>query len=256
VEILDILREGMMDADERRAFARVVSERVMPLAGRVGWKPRAGETLDQQELRTVLLPFAARAPGSQRMRSEARSLALRWLDDSSAIDASIMSPVLQVAGRYADARFFGRLAQALPMHEGKRERSEILGALAAATLPALRNRAYAMGLQDAGASSALDGRDVATLFEKALEDKDNRSAAFAFVRAHWTELHHKWPEESELWLLFRMGALCSAPERRDFVSFFAPVAKTVHGGERAYEQSLESIDICVATLRTTPARQP
>jgi alanyl aminopeptidase len=248
VEILDALRDGMMDVEERRAFDRLVAERIVPSALKLGWTPRAGESLDQQELRAVLLPYAARMPVGSRLRSEARVLALRWLDDPAGIDASVIEPVLQTAGRFADAALFDRLQQALATHHDKRERSHILGALAAVSAPALRDRAYAVALREESGDAAFDGRDAMTFFEKALEDKGNRSAAFAFARTHWAELHRKWPSDSEAWLLQPMGELCTAEERREFAGYFAQASQSMHGGDRAYAQALESIDICVATL--------
>jgi hypothetical protein len=187
-------------------------------------------------------------PGGTRLRSDARALALRWLDDPAGIDASIIAPVLQTAGRFADTRLFERLQQALAVHHDKRERSEILGALAAVSAPALRERAYALALREEPGDAALDGRDAMTFFLKALEDKDSRSAAFAFARTHWVQLHYKWPADSEARLLYPMGELCSREERREFAGYFAQASQSMHGGDRAYAQALESIDICVATL--------
>jgi alanyl aminopeptidase len=91
-----------------------------------------------------------------------------------------------------------------------------------------------------------NGRDARDLLEDALEDEFNRRAAFDFLRANYDALEAKLPEYTMTRLMQPLGALCTSEERELFFTFFKERARTVLGGPRAYRQSLERIDLCIA----------
>jgi len=48
------------------------------------------------------------------------------------------------------------------------------------------------------------------------------------------------------WLMGPLGDFCTRSEREQFAGFFKDRAKDSLGGPRAYRQSLERIDLCIA----------
>ena len=247
--IVEAAQEADLRGDDAALFKRVVSERVLPLAGRLGWTPKDGETIEVQELRGVLLAFAAEQEGADRLRAEARELGLKWVADPNAVDGSIASSVLRTTARFADRATWKQLTAALAKTRDRRDRVDLLGALGAVRDPKLRDETLALLVAKGDGGDAMSGRDVLSFLEKAFDDRVNRGATFDFLRAHWNVLDKKLPHEIEGRLMKEMSDLCTARDRDAFKAFWKPKADAIMGGPRAYAQSLESIEICVASLR-------
>lgn len=243
VEILDMQRDEWLDAAQRARVRDIERRRLLPMAAKLGWKERAGEDIHAQDLRGLLLPFAARMEGGAALRSEARELASAWIADRSRVAASTVPSVLSTAARFADTRTYDALEAAMAAEADRRDRADLLKALAVVREPALRERAYANLLRKVGGRDVFDGRDAYTFLDATLYDPFNRPAGFAFLRAHWDALVAKLPAESTSRLIRPLGGLCTAAERDAFVEFFRE-----RGENRlAYTQALESIDICIAS---------
>jgi alanyl aminopeptidase len=94
------------------------------------------------------------------------------------------------------------------------------------------------------------GFDAAELLEAALEDDNNRRAAFDFLRKNYDAIAAKLPQNALaspiVWLMEPLGDLCTREERTLFVDFFKDRAPALFGAPRAYQEALERIDICVA----------
>ena len=245
VELLEEQREAWLTAAQRARSEGLRAKWVLPLAREVGWQERAGEDIGAQDLRAVLLPYAALHDA--QLRREARELALAWASDRNRIAASTVAAVLQTAARHADAATYATFERELA-GATRNDRGEIIKALAITRDPALRERAFASSLASPGAGEApvLDGREAFMLLEAAFEDVHNAPAALAFVRTQWEPLMAKLPAGSTARLLRRMNGLCTRAARADYVEFFRDKAPQHEGARKAFDQSLESIDICVA----------
>jgi len=245
--------EAALDADladaERETWRKAIEKRVFPLADQIGWSPRADESLDAEDLRGFLMPFAASQPGGERFRDGARKLGLAWLEKPDSVPGSIATTALHTTARFADATLYQRLEDALAKTSDRRDRVDLLGALSAVGQPALRERAYALALAQRGGADPMSGRDLLTFLEKGVEDRYSRTYAFAFVRSHWDAIAAKLPPESESRLMKEMDGLCTAADRDAFKAFFGPKAPQFEGGPRAYRQASEAMDICVASLK-------
>ncbi len=241
VALLDALPDAWLDARERRSKAEVMARQLVPLAHRIGWVERARDGDDVRELRTALLPLAARAETRETLRMHARELALRWLVRHASIPAAIARPVLASAARFADGTTFARLEAALDAERDRRDRDLLVAALAAVRDPALRSRVLARLLDE-----RLDGREALALARQLLEDEANRGAAFEFVRANFDALVRRVPPDSAAQLITPLAELCTVQDRDAFAAFFGPRAADLRGGAKRYAEALESIELCVA----------
>src|SRR5688572_2242596 len=240
IRLLEGLREEWLKPAEAREKARIVVQRVMPLARELGWLPKAGDSNDVRGLRAVLMRYAADRSEGAELRAEARVLALRWLDDGKAVDATMAPSILETAGRFADAATLARLEEAAVATENPGERSQLLGALARVRDPALRDRALGLALAAPGGKARLDGRSAYSILNKALKDDENRSAAFDYVRRNFDALEAKLPKDTPAALLGPLSRLCTAPERAALASTFGPRAQRYMTGPLRYAQALES----------------
>jgi hypothetical protein len=254
VYFLERQRDEVLTGPQRTQRRALLTSYVQPMARSLGWLDNGpADDIATQELRAFLMPYAARSEGGEALRSRARELGLRWIDDRTALPAASVKAVMETTGRFADAPTYERLVAALAATRESRERETLIDALALTRYPALRNRSFALALGDERVP--IDGREALNLLEDALQDDANRGPAFTFVRTNWEALQSRLPPESGAWLLRPMGDLCTPRERQEFVAFFEPRAKALRGGPRSYAQAAESIDICLAS-RTGQAAAP
>jgi alanyl aminopeptidase len=246
VRLLEGLRDEWLGDPGRAAKARIVRESVMPRARALGWVPRSGDSADLRTLRADLLRFAAERPEGAELRAEARALALRWVRDPAAVDATIAPEALEVAGRFADGATYETLESAALAADNQRERAFLLGALVRARDPALRARALGLALERPGGRERLDGRAALSLLLRGLADDEARPAAFDYVRANIDAIEGKLPKDTVAALFTPMGALCTAAHRDAFAQAFGDRAPRYMTGRLRYEQAVESIDLCVS----------
>jgi alanyl aminopeptidase len=162
--------------------------------------------------------------------------------------------VLETAGRFADEATYARLEAAVIAEADRRGRSQLLGGLVMARDPALRDRAWSLALRADGGAPLLDGREAYLVASRAMQDDDNRAAAFTFVRGQWDALVAKFPKDWPIRVTRPLGALCTPEERAAYVDFFGERAAAFLGGPKQYAEALETIDICIAVRQA--ARKP
>ncbi|HET7364175.1 MAG TPA: M1 family metallopeptidase [Burkholderiales bacterium] len=241
IDLLHDLRDAWLSEPEAAAKRDIIARRVRPLAAELGWNEAPGDSDDLRELRARLLPYAAETEEDAKLRSEARTLASAWLAKREAVPGTLTRAVLDTAARFADAGLYGQLEGAALATQDLRERHYLLAALAKTRDDKLRSRAFGLALRD-----EVNGRDAEDLLSNALEDDANRRAAFDFLRANYDALAAKLPRTSLAWLLSPLGDLCTPEERELFAGFFKERARSLYGGPRQYQQSLERIDLCIA----------
>ena len=244
VALLDRLPDDRLTRPQLDAKLDVVERELVPLATRVGWVPQPGDGEELRELRQALLPLAARYEKRDTLRMHARELALKWIARRDSVDAMMVEPVLIAAGRDADGPMYARLEAALLAARDRHDRRELLIGLAHVRDPVLRARMLSLALDE-----RLDGREALELVQNALEDDDNRAAAFDFVRAHFDALVAKLPPETPGALATPLGELCTPEARATFVDFFRDRSPRFLGGPKRYTEALESIDLCIAARK-------
>lgn len=246
VRVLLKLEDAWLDARALRRKREVIAKRVQPLARQLGWRERDSESDAVRDLRVAVLPLAARSPGGEALRTQARKLALAWQRDRGAIPAAMVGPVLETAGRFADRPTYDLLESlAITTHDAS-ERRDLQAALAKVRDPHLRARSFALSLHRNADRDAVNGRDLVLFLRDALEDEANRAPAFDYVRAHFDELVAKMPEYTPGRFTTYLQGLCTRAERDVFVAFFEDRAPRFRGGKQRYDEALETIELCIA----------
>jgi alanyl aminopeptidase len=246
VQLLHAERDEWLTAPQLRDKRRIVSQRVVPLARRTGWIEKAGESEDVRLLRVVLLPFAADSEAGAALRPEARSLAFKWLGNRKDVAANMAGPALDTAARFADEATYARLEAAIVAIQDQRDRRTLLDAIAKVREPAQRERALAIAFMKKDGAEVLNGGQAHDLVTLAAADDANRAAAFAYVTANFDAIAAKIPRDSESSLVQSFAGLCTPAERDALRAFFAPRAASFLGGELAFRQTMEAVDLCVA----------
>jgi alanyl aminopeptidase len=246
VQLLLALRDEWLTPAQLQEKRYIVLRQAVPLARSVGWIERSAEGEDVRLLRTVLLPFAADSEAGAALRPEGRTLAFQWIGNRAAVSSNMAGPALDTAARFADEATYARLEAAVVAIQDQRDRRTLLDAIAKVRDPRLRERALGLAFMKNEGTEVFNGGQVHDLVSFAAMDDASRAAAFHFVSANFDAIHAKIPKDSEAWLIDSFAGLCTPAERDAFRAFFAPRAAGFLGGELAFRQTMESIELCVA----------
>jgi alanyl aminopeptidase len=232
----------LVPAELRPDYARFLSRSFGERAKALGFAPRPGEDDDARILRVALVPFVADKGDEPRLQEEARRLAVRWLDDRSALDPDLVSPVLGVAARHGDEELFDRFVRAARTASVRRDRIRLYNALGLFPEPALVERALPLFL-----SSETDARESDAILFAASGEPGSRQLVWDFVRAHYDEIVARLPREETSVMPLLAGDFCDAEHRREIAEFFRDRIEKLPGGPRRLAQTLETIDLCIAS---------
>jgi aminopeptidase N len=130
---------------ERPLVRRFLIDLASPKFARLGWDEKAGESMEDRQLRSRLAGVLARA-GDPAAIAQGRARFKRYLADPSSVSPSMIDFVMNVAGRYADPATYDALADRAVQTQSNEERNRFSGALARSNDPALADRTLQMAL--------------------------------------------------------------------------------------------------------------
>jgi aminopeptidase N len=139
---LDNLAAG---APERALVRRFLVNLVGPKFGKLGWLEKAGEPVEDSQLRALMAIALARA-GDPAAIAEGRARFARYLADPASVSPAMIDFVMNVAGRYADQATYDALAARAMQTESNEERNRLGRALTRPADPALAARTLELAL--------------------------------------------------------------------------------------------------------------
>ncbi|HSP78991.1 MAG TPA: M1 family metallopeptidase, partial [Myxococcaceae bacterium] len=229
------------DALEPR-YASFVRRTFGDKARALGFHPRPGEDEATRLLRPTLVRQVALRGKDEKLRAEARQLALRWLDDRRAVSPEMVDVVLQVAARQGGASLHQRLLTAARETKDSTERQQLLHALGSFHEPALAQASLALLLsEDFTILDSLQGIGAGMLFEPA-----TRGLAYAYMKENLDAIVARLPHEATGFMLQMGAGFCDTEHRQDVEAFFKDRAPKYPGGTIYFARVLEGVDLCIA----------
>jgi hypothetical protein len=177
----------------------------------------------------------------------ARKLALAWLQNRNAVDATVVPAVLRIAAQHGDAALLDALVAAVSKEKDRGDRAMMLAALGSFGDPALTARALDLILTD-----TVPTRESIRILLGSLRTAANRPVADAFVRAHFDEISERLPDDWRATQVFVGASLCDDAQLASFESFYRARIEKLPGGPRDFLLARESLRTCAAT-RTAQA---
>ncbi len=219
-----------------------------PLAKRLGWKRRAGDSDDLDRLRRIALGHVA--AWDPVTRAEAAKLADRWTTDRKGLDDDLVSTALAAAAYKGDAARFDRYLAVARKPRDTDELRRMMYALGQFTEPALVKRAHELVL-----SKELDMRDAQNIIWGQLSVHETRTAALEFLQAHVDEVTSRLRDDEASWLFGEVAeAFCDAPHRDAVAALLTQRATKIDGAQTVVTRGLEKTDHCIAEVaREMPA---
>ena len=244
VDIAGILQANYLDEETQAKGRKFILAAFGERASALGWKAKAGDSDDTKLLRQALVPLAA-AAGDQKLIDGAKALARIWFQDHKAPDQDLVGGILSTAARTGDEKLFDQLLAAAREEKDSSTRSTIFGAMGVVRDPALIRKAEALVL-----TGEFDARE--SFFPLGFaggNQPSTRDMPFEFVQANIEKLEKLLPravgEDFAAFLPGAGGGFCDEAHRDKLRAFFEPRVKNYSGGPRSFQQTLESINICI-----------
>jgi len=231
------LVEDALRPNYRRFVRGLLGERAREL----GFAPKPGESQDDALLRSDLVALVADEGADPELIAEAGRLARRWLEEPGAVDPSMLSTVLMIAAQNGDAALFDAYLAKLEESSDRRVRGSLFRALGSFRDPALARRALDLTL-----SGKFDLRESNGILRGVAGDSATRRTAFDWIVANYDRLAPRLPEQWRGGLAMMASGLCDAGAREETRTFFEPRLQAVPQGPIRLEQTLDSIDRCIA----------
>jgi alanyl aminopeptidase len=203
-------------------------------------------------LRQSLVPLLATYGQDEVLASQARQLADAWLAGQASPDANLLGSILRAAAFNGDKALHARYLAKLEGTTDKANRSRILGALSDFRDPA----ALHAGM-DILASGKIPFIEASGLLFAGQTFPETRRLAFDFLKVNFDTIVKLMPTGGG----FDFGSVlpdvgssfCDIKSRNELESFFTPKVAQFTGAPNALKQTLETIDLCIASKA---AQQP
>ena len=244
--IAGTLKSNDVPDDLRPKGAQFIRKTFGQRAIELGWNAKPGDSQDTRLLRQRIVPFVAITGEDKALLDEASVLARKWLTDHSVVSPDMSASVLRAAAEFGDRDLFDRYHQAALAEKDHRRRQQLINALGGFRNPELAKTGMALLL-----TKEFDAREgFFSLLFGPLSYPETRELPFQFVQQHIDELVKIVPrevgEDYAAFFPFVGNGFCDAAHRTEVQSFFADRVKSYTGGPRNLEQTLESIDLCIA----------
>lgn len=252
IQIVGFPAGNLLSVEQGPAFARFLRSLYATRARQLSWTPRPGEPEDDALLRQSLVPLLATYGQDEVLASQARQLADAWLAGQASPDANLLGSILRAAAFNGDKALHARYLAKLEGTTDKANRSRILGALSDFRDPA----ALRAGM-DILASGKIPFIEASGLLFAGQTFPETRRLAFDFLKVNFDTIVKLMPTGGG----FDFGSVlpdvgssfCDIKSRNELESFFTPKVAQFTGAPNALKQTLETIDLCIASKA---AQQP
>jgi puromycin-sensitive aminopeptidase len=238
VRCLDHL-ERLLDGEARRRYQERLRQLYRPALDRLGWEPGADDTSRTLELRGLLLRALAVTARDEDAIAYSRTVHARALHDSTQVEpnlaAAAAGAVATVGTSDEYAVFLARVQQAATPQEERRYQMLL------AAFPEERELARTLAM-------CLDGtirtQDAPYLVAQCLRHRDHGRLAWRFVRDHWEQMLHAYPDNAIVRMLEGITMLADPEVATEIDIFFAQ--HPVPQGALTLQQHLEKLRVNVA----------
>jgi len=232
---------AVADENQRAAFKAWIRARFGPVLESLGLPGTATDADGTQARRATLLLLLGDTADDAGVQQRARTLALAYLNDRSAVPPNIVNAVLRTAAAGGDRALYDRYVAELPKTRSTPEEYyRFFNALGWFRDPALVTRSL-----EFASSDQVRSQDTSTLIGLLLNQPEAQDVAWAFVKSHWTQLTEKLGVFQGIpGIVSALGGFCSTERANDIRAFFEK--NPVPPAARSLQQSLERIESCVA----------
>jgi puromycin-sensitive aminopeptidase len=238
---VEALHDRLAPEALRPRVGRLADELLTAHARALGWDPAEGEN-DERRLARAAVYWALGAlnPAPDLAEANDRRLAA-YLAAPAGVDPTLVTPMLRIAARYGDAARFELFLERLRKAGTPEERDRFLVALSEFRQPALARRLLELTLTD-----EMRGQDLWKPVRLLLGNTAVQAEAWAFAQQHWQALRDKTGPVGAMRIIQATRALLRPDWLEQVRRFFAAPNNRVESAEKAFEQTLEFLELGLA----------
>jgi alanyl aminopeptidase len=251
-------RDWLFQDEKVRANVEAYGRRLYePVARRLGWSSRPGESDEVRTLRARVVNFLALTAQDPAARGEARKRGLAYLGfgkarpvsdgvegtvHEEAVDPNLAPVALGVVGEEADHATWDLLHRMLTSSVDETVRQRLLFGLASVQEPTL-----AAATRELMLDRSLRDNEIFAPLSGALGDPARRDAAWAWMKEHYDAILERLPRHhGGVALVGAGGVFCDEGHAKELESFFRPKIDGIEGGPRVLASTLEDMRLCAA----------
>jgi aminopeptidase N len=235
---LEYISNYLVSDADRQEYEQWVRRLLNPVAGELGWQPKAGESDETKSLRARVwhtLGYAGRDPDAI---AKARQLTERALQDPASIDSTVAFTAFSLAAENGDAILYDKVMTKLQSRGSSLESYYLYFQ----TLSKFHDSKLLRRTLDYAISPAVRSQDTLGMIAAVMRNPAGAKLAWDFVRMHWPEIEKIGGGFTSAEVVAATGVFCDAEMHEQVRSFFAQ--HDVPTAERTLKLSLESIHNC------------
>jgi puromycin-sensitive aminopeptidase len=174
IRTLDQAAEGSPARERLRTQMRAL---LAPRLAKLGWDEKAGETVEQRQVRPSLIAALAQL-GDAAVIAEGKARFQRYLADPASVPPSLLNAVVRIAGANADAATYDIIKRRAEQAPGMEEKERFYHALASARDPKLAALTLELALSPDLTAVIRNG------LVRMVAAEEHRAQAWAFAKAH------------------------------------------------------------------------
>jgi aminopeptidase N len=237
---INYISEWIVEDPLRPSFQAWVRQTLRPLMDRLGWTPRPGETEEIHSLRSTVIFTLGNAGRDPEVLRETQRLARLHVTGGARLHPSVADTTLQVGALDGDEALYEQYVSRMEASASAAEKLQYLTALAFFTDSNLLARTLAYAT-----STNIRTQDAPTLIRVLLQRPSSSAATWEHLKTNWEQVERSFGIFQGIPRVVEgLQHLCDTASKNDVGRFFD--THRVAGTTRALEQSMESIDRCVA----------
>jgi alanyl aminopeptidase len=229
-------------------YVRYIQKLYGDKARALGWSAKPGEDEDTRLLREEVVGLVADEGEDATLRTEARTLALKWIGDRKAVSPDVVETVLDVAARTGDRALFDKIHAEARRATDRQDRHMLIRAMGRFRDPALAKAALGVVAGD-----EFDAREAMAIVWSLTGDAATRPQVWDFVKSNFDTMVKRLSDEQMAHAPYFAVAFCDEPHQRDMAEFFRDRSPKLPGGPRVLAQAQEQIGLCRAYVAAQQA---
>jgi puromycin-sensitive aminopeptidase len=229
----------ILDGVQDKTFQERIRAVFNPALERLTWSPREGETALERQLRGDLINALGTVGEDKGCQQRARELYAQYEKDPTSVERNLVPALVSIVAHTGSGADYEKFYSSFKKAQIPQEETRYLFALGAFRLSELIDRALQMTI-----NGEVRTQNAPYLMRGILLNKEAREKAWSFMKEHWNEMLHKYPDNSIPRMCEGIIGLVSPELEVDVREFF--VGHPVKQGAKQMEQHLERLRIAVA----------
>ena len=250
-KLFSFVYNEVAESDEQRAkLASLNRDLYGSKLTQLGLETQKEDAVNTIKMRTELINFLSKEGEDKAVRQYLTDMAIAYTGykkdgniHPDKADSNVIGTALSVAVEDLGVPFAKHLKMLLDSSNDGTVRGRLLGGLGAVEDPA-----YAKELRELILSEELRDNEIYSIMMGQLSNDGLQQPMWEWFKTNIEGVKSRIPPFGQNRLPVVGRFFCSNDMKQDFKSFFKPIVEELAGAPRAYQQSIESIELCIAQV--------